>query len=299
MAQTQIVAEAIRAYDQTIEVELVPMKTTGDLILDKTLDKIGGKGLFVKELDRALEKGEVDLTVHSFKDMTMFVDPMMPILAVGKREDPRDVLVLPRGRELDESLPLGSSSARRNLQLRSLYPEKSVQPVRGNVLTRLEKLDRGEYSGLVLAAAGLKRLGLEDRIDRYFDPKEMIPANCQGVLAVQGRYNFPIELLSKFHSAEAFNTSLCERAFVRELNGGCSAPIAAYAVVDDLMQIHLQALYVIEEEFEEYKQRLELGEKPEIKIYKGYRTGSFKEAEQIGIGLAQELKEKGEEDARG
>lgn len=298
MTQTQLVADAIQAYDPGIEVELVPMKTTGDIILDKTLDKIGGKGLFVKELDKALLQEEVDLTVHSFKDMTMVVDPRIPILATGKREDPRDVLVLPKGRGLDQNLPLGSSSARRNLQLRSLYPEHEIRPVRGNVLTRLEKLDSGQYSGLILAAAGLKRLGLQERIDRYFDTKEIIPANCQGVLAVQGRYDFPMEILSKFHSPDAYNTSLCERAFVRELNGGCSAPIAAYAVIDDLLQIHLQGLYVVEEEFEEYKAKLERGENPSINIYQGSRTGSLKEAEQIGIGLAQELKSKGAEHAK-
>lgn len=295
MLQTQMVADAIKEYDASLEIEIVAMKTTGDIILDKTLDKIGGKGLFVKELDRALLEESVDLTVHSFKDMTMDIDPRIPILATSRREDPRDVLVLPKGRtDLDESLPLGSSSARRNLQLRDLYPQMDIQPVRGNVLTRLQKLDRGDFSALVLAAAGLKRLDLTDRISRSFHTEEIIPANCQGVLAIQGRADFPIEYLSKIHCPEAYNSSLAERAFVRELNGGCSAPIAAYATLDDLMQIHLTGLYVNQEAFEEYKAKLERGEKAEIKVVKGSHSGNFKEAEEIGIYLAKELKSKGD-----
>ena len=295
MLQTQMVADAIKAYDPAVQIEIVPMKTTGDIILDKTLDKIGGKGLFVKELDKALLAESVDLTVHSFKDMTMDIDPRIPILATSKREDPRDVLVLPKDSgALNQALPLGSSSASRNIQLRGLYPQMEIKPIRGNVITRLQKLDSGEFSALVLAAAGLVRLGLSDRISRHFHTQEMIPANCQGVLAVQGRFGFPIEYLSKFHCAEAYNTSLAERAFVRELNGGCSAPIAAYATVDELMQLQLTGLYVNQEAFEEYKARLEAGEKAEIKIVKGSHSGSIKDAEQVGAYLAKALKNKGD-----
>ena len=291
MTQTQIVADSIKKKYPDIEVVLVPMKTTGDIILDRTLDKIGGKGLFVKELDRALLNEEVDLTVHSFKDMTMEINPMIPILATGKREYPGDVLVLPKGASaLNPSLPIGSSSARRNIQLRDLYPQWQIKPVRGNIITRLQKLDGGEFSALVLATAGLKRLSLDERISREFTVEEMLPANCQGVLAVQGRYDFPVEILSDFHNTESYNTSLTERAFVRELNGGCSAPIAAYAVIDELLQIHLTGLYVREEEFEEYKAKAERGEQASVNIIRGTQTGSLKDAEQIGINLAKELK---------
>ena len=291
MTQTQIVADSIKRKYPDIEVVLVPMKTTGDIILDRTLDKIGGKGLFVKELDRALLNEEVDLTVHSFKDMTMEINPMIPILATGKREHPGDVLVLPKGASaLNPSLPIGSSSARRNIQLRDLYPQWQIKPVRGNIITRLQKLDGGEFSALVLATAGLKRLSLDERISREFTVEEMLPANCQGVLAVQGRYDFPVEILSDFHNTESYNTSLTERAFVRELNGGCSAPIAAYAVIDELLQIHLTGLYVREEEFEEYKAKAERGEQASVNIIRGTQTGSLKDAEQIGINLAKELK---------
>ena len=155
------------------EVTLLTMKTTGDIILDRTLDKVGGKGLFVKELDRALIEGRSDISVHSLKDMPMEVPEELPLIAFSKREDPRDVLVLPKDAvdkgitEPDLSKPIGCSGPGRQLQLQEIFPGCSVKPVRGNVLTRLEKLDRGEYGALILAAAGLKRLGLEDRITRY------------------------------------------------------------------------------------------------------------------------------------
>ena len=291
IAQARQVAEAIREYDKSIVPELVPMKTTGDLILDKTLDKIGGKGLFIKELDRALQKDEVDIVVHSMKDMTMEVDERFPILATGEREDPCDVLVLPKSGKLDEQLPIGSSSARRTIQLQKLFPQMGIKPVRGNVITRLEKLDRGEYSALVLASAGLKRLGLEDRISRVFETEEIIPANCQAVICVQGRADFPKEILSKFHSEGSYQTGLCERAFVRELNGGCSAPIAAFAEISG-ESIQLTGLYVEQEAFEEYKKALERGQRSSISIYEGKKTASVNEAEKLGITLARELKDK-------
>ena len=140
--------------------ELITMKTLGDMILDKTLDQVGGKGLFVKELDRALADRRVDLTVHSLKDVPMEQPAGLPLVAYTKREDARDALVLPQSGAWDKSKPIGCSSARRRVQLAALFPETPVKPVRGNVLTRLEKLDRGEYGALVLAAAGLHRLGL-------------------------------------------------------------------------------------------------------------------------------------------
>ncbi len=289
MIQAQLVASAVSAYDPSIAIEMVPMKTTGDIILDKTLDKIGGKGLFVKELDRALLNGEVDITVHSMKDMPMQLDERIPILATGKREDPRDVLVLPKGKALDVRLPIGSSSARRNIQLRSLFPDFDIKPVRGNVLTRLEKLDRGEYSALVLAAAGLRRLELAERISEAFDTTRILPANCQGVIAVQGREDFPREWLSVFHSEESYHSTRCERAFVRALDGGCSAPIAAYAELEGA-RLRLHGLYVVEREFEEYKQAIENGVVLPLEIHRGERSGDIDRAEELGRALAEELK---------
>lgn len=181
--QSEMVIEALRKAHPEIEVELLTMKTTGDKILDKTLDKIGGKGLFVKELDKALIDGKAHITVHSLKDMPMEVSEKLPLIAISKREDPRDVLVLPKGVDkLDPSKPIGSSSRRRQLHLEKLYPGVEIKPVRGNLQTRLRKLDEGEFSAIVLAYAGLSRLGLEDRISRIFSPEEMVPAACQGIL---------------------------------------------------------------------------------------------------------------------
>ena len=168
--------------------ELVTMKTTGDRILDRTLDQVGGKGLFVRELDRALAAGGIDLAVHSLKDLPMEQPDGLPVVAYLPREDARDALVLPAGAAApDPAKPIGCASARRRVQLERLFPGLRVEPVRGNVLTRLARLDAGEYGALVLAAAGLRRLGLEARISRLFSPEELLPAAGQGILAVQAR----------------------------------------------------------------------------------------------------------------
>ena len=160
--QSEMVKSWLTEKNPEMDVEIFTMKTTGDLILDRTLDKVGGKGLFVKELDRALLEGRSHISVHSLKDMPMEVPKELPLLAFSKREDARDVLVLPKGAtELDKKKPLGCSSLRRTLQLKELYPDMEVKSIRGNLQTRLRKLDEGEYAGLILAAAGLKRLGLE------------------------------------------------------------------------------------------------------------------------------------------
>lgn len=227
--QSELVMAAIREYDPDIKLELITMKTTGDRILDKTLDKVGGKGLFVKELDYALYNNEVDITVHSYKDMPLEDNPELPVVALSKREDPRDVYILPQNGKNGE--PIGSSSLRRQLQLKELFPGCKTAPIRGNVQTRLKKLDIGEFSAIVLAAAGIKRLGLESRISRYFSIDEILPAASQGIIAVQGRAGENFDFLKLFHSEESLCISLAERTFVREMNGGCSTPIAAYATI--------------------------------------------------------------------
>lgn len=273
--QAEMVADYIRENCTDREPELVTMKTTGDKILNKTLDKIGGKGLFVKELDAALLDGRSDISVHSLKDMPMEVLKELPLLGFSKREDPRDVLVLPKGKtELDKTLPLGCSSARRTLQLKKLFPDMEVKSIRGNVLTRLEKLDRGEYCALILAAAGLKRLGLEERISRYFSTDEMIPAAGQGILAVQGRRGEDYAYLEHFFEEESACCALAERSFVRTLNGGCSSPIAAYAVVEkDILK--LTGLYATE---------------GSTSYITGQIEGNPSEAESLGKKLAEQLK---------
>ena len=273
--QSRLVMEQIAACHPELELELVTMKTTGDRILDKRLDQIGGKGLFVKELDRALRQGEIDISVHSLKDMPMEVPQDLPLLAFPKREVPTDVLVLPEGsKEMDPSKPIGSSSPRRNVQLARLYPEFEQKSVRGNVQTRLEKLDSGQYSALVLAYAGLKRLDLQHRISRQFTPDEMIPAAGQGIMVIQGRAGEDYSWLACADHREAREAAQAERAFVTYLDGGCSAPIGAYAEITD-NEILLRGLY-----FDEASGQC--------------RTGSIKGArgdgESLAISLAKDLK---------
>lgn len=274
--QSRMVMEAIAKAEPAAELELVTMKTTGDKILDKTLDKIGGKGLFVRELDQALREGKVDFTVHSLKDMPMEVPEDLPLAAFSSREDPRDALVLPEGvTELDPSKPIGCSSRRRQLQLKKLFPEMRIEPVRGNVQTRLAKLDAGQFSALVLAAAGLKRLGLTNRISRYFEPEEILPAAGQGILVVQTRKGMNTDCLRLVHDETTACCAKAERAFVRELNGGCSSPVAAHATVDGETLI-LTGFYVSPDETIQRK---------------GSIRGGVPDAETLGRTLARLLKE--------
>lgn len=273
--QTEMVRDFIAEFHPEMQVEILTMKTTGDIILDKTLDKVGGKGLFVKELDRALLDGRSDLSVHSLKDMPMELSEELPLVAFSQREDARDVLVLPQGaEEIDFSKPIGCSSKRRVLQLKEIFPQAEYKPVRGNVLTRLSKLDSGEYGALVLAAAGLKRLGLEERISRYFEPEEIIPAAGQGILGVQGRKDEDYGFLAEYNDADAADAAVCEREFVRTLDGGCSSPVAAHAVVRE-DEIILMGLYY-DEKTEGY--------------LKGTARGKRADAGKIGVELAGRLR---------
>ena len=237
--QSEIVIRQIKEACPEVSVELITMKTTGDKILDKTLDQIGGKGLFVKELDEALKAGEVDITVHSLKDLPGVIPEDLPLSAFSHREDPRDVLVLPAGKtEIDLSLPVGTSSLRRSLQIKELIPGVTAAPIRGNVETRLRKLDEGQYSALVLAAAGLKRLGLESRISRYFSPEEMIPAACQGILGIQTRADADAALIEMINDDDARKCALAERAYVKAIGADCGSPDTAFAQIDgDRMMI--------------------------------------------------------------
>lgn len=273
--QTEMVKEYIETHCPDIQVDVLTMKTTGDVILDRTLDQVGGKGLFVKELDKALIDRRSDLSVHSLKDMPMEVSEELPLVAFSKREDPRDVLVLPEGEtDLKFDKPIGCSSKRRILQLQELYPQAKFATVRGNVLTRLRKLDEGNFSALILAAAGLKRLGLEHRIGRFLEPEEMIPAAGQGILGIQGRKEEDYGFLQTYDDPSARACALCERAFVRVLDGGCSSPVAAHARIRD-GQILLLGLYYDEEDGG---------------YLKGELTGSMDQAEQLGEQLALRLK---------
>ena len=273
--QTELMIHAITKYHPEIQFELVTMKTTGDIILNQTLDKIGGKGLFVKELDIALAEGRIDCCVHSLKDMPMEENPDFPITAHPKRGDPRDVLVLPQMQHFENiTAQIGSSSFRRQIQLKKLFPSCHCLPVRGNIITRLQKLDCGEFSSLVLAGAGLQRVGLSERISRYFSTDEMIPAAGQGILAVQSRKNGDVSFLSCIHNKESEYAALAERAFVRTLDGGCSSPIAAYAQIHGT-ELKLTGLYAKEHQWEYVIDSV---------------TGNTENAVQLGEQLAQTMK---------
>ena len=251
LEQARLVAEGVRALRPGFAYDLVGYTTSGDRIQDRPLDEVGGKGLFVRELDRALLDGEVDIAVHSMKDLPSDLTDAVRIAALSRREDPADVLVLPRdeaGRGLpgmpgagdlgglaawmeERGLAVGCSSARRRVQLLRLEPSLPVRPVRGNVNTRLEKLDRGEYGALVLAAAGLKRLGLEGRVDRAFTCYEMVPSAGQGVMAVTARADRDLPWLEGY-GLQGLDLQCClaERAFVCALGGNCATPCGAIAV---------------------------------------------------------------------
>ena len=215
-------------------VTLLGMTTRGDQILDRSLSKVGGKGLFVKELELALEEGRADIAVHSLKDVPMDLPDGFTLACVLEREDPRDALVSPRHATLDE-LPegavVGTSSLRRVVLLRALRPDLRIEPLRGNLDTRLRKLDEGQYDAIVLAAAGLKRLALESRIRECFEPDQMLPAAGQGALGIEVRAERAdlLALLAPLDSRRDGLATAAERAVSRAMGGSCSMPLAAHA----------------------------------------------------------------------
>lgn len=272
--QTQLVCNAITARHPHIAFELVPMKTTGDKILNQTLDKVGGKGLFVKELDAALIHGHVDLCVHSLKDVPPQDNPELPLAALLQRGDPRDALILPQTQNFPAfTAQIGTSSLRRKLQLQSLFPNCTCTPVRGNILTRLSKADSGAYSALVLASAGLQRSGLAARISRIFSVQEMLPAAGQGILTIQARAQDHWPFLSDVHHPPTATAALAERSFVGTLGGNCSAPVAAYAQVNG-NELKLTGLHAPAGDI----------------FFTDTITGQTDKAEQLGEELAQRMK---------
>ncbi|XVJ70488.1 MAG: hydroxymethylbilane synthase [Rhizobacter sp.] len=218
-----------------LSVQLLGMTTRGDQILDRSLAKVGGKGLFVKELEVALEQGRAQLAVHSLKDLPMDLPEGFALAAILKREDPRDAWVSNQyssWRDLPEGALVGTSSLRRVVQLRALRPDLRIEPLRGNLDTRLRKLDDGQYAGIVLAAAGLKRLGLAERIRAVFELHDMLPCAGQGALGLEVRSdNLEVrtQVASLLHQPTWLATQ-AERAVSRGLGGSCSMPLAAHAV---------------------------------------------------------------------
>lgn len=232
-------AEHVKALLQAQghQVQLLGMTTKGDQILDRTLSKVGGKGLFVKELEVALEEGTAHIAVHSLKDVPMDMPDGFALACVMEREDPRDAFVSPRYADLD-ALPqgavVGTSSLRRQVLLQALRPDLKIEPLRGNLDTRLRKLDEGQYDAIVLAAAGLKRLGMTDRIRSIFEPTAMLPAAGQGALGIEIRTDRQdlAQALAPLVHLPTWLRVAAERAVSRGMGGSCSVPLAAHAVLD-------------------------------------------------------------------
>ena len=233
--QAEHIRARLRALYPASEVTLLGLTTQGDRIIDQPLADIGGKGLFIKELEAAMADGRADLAVHSLKDVPMDMPEAFTLAAITEREDPRDAFVSNRYLDLDQ-LPggarVGTSSQRREAQLRERDPLLKIEPLRGNVNTRLRKLDEGRYDAIILAAAGLKRLGFGDRIAALLDPEVSLPAVGQGALALECRANQPDVIAALAPLADRATTlaTTAERAFSRALSGSCHTPLAAHAV---------------------------------------------------------------------
>lgn len=240
--QAEHVKALLQARGHTVE--LLGMTTKGDQILDRTLSKVGGKGLFVKELEVALEEGRAHIAVHSLKDVPMDMPEGFSLACVMEREDPRDAFVSPRYQhlaELPQGAVVGTSSLRRQVLLQALRPDLKIEPLRGNLDTRLRKLDEGQYDAIVLAAAGLKRLGMQARIRSIFEPDTMLPAAGQGALGIEIRTDRQdlADALAPLAHLPTWLRVAAERAVSRGMGGSCSVPLAAHATLQgDTMQLH-------------------------------------------------------------
>lgn len=244
MWQAEHIRDRLRGLYPTHQIDILGMTTRGDQILDVSLSKVGGKGLFVKELEVALEARRADLAVHSMKDVPMDLPEGFMLAAIGEREDPRDAFVSNRFQYLSDLPPgarVGTSSLRREAQLRARYPHLTVLPLRGNVGTRLRKLDENQFDAILLAAAGLKRLGLSERIRSLLNVEDSIPAVGQGALGIEIRSNEAdiAKLLTPLNHPETAACVRAERQVSRVLGGSCQVPLGAYAVMQQ-GQLHIQ-----------------------------------------------------------
>ena len=280
--QAEEVARRLKPIYPDLKVSLVQIKTRGDKLLDAPLAKVGGKGLFVKELEVGILEGRADIAVHSMKDVPVEFPEGLELALIMQREDPRDAFVSNQYDSLD-SMPagtlVGTSSLRRQTQIRERYPHLRIDWLRGNVNTRLRKLDDGEYNAIILACAGLIRLGFEHRITRSLEPEECLPAIGQGAVGIEVRSDDITvkELLAPLGHAETSTRIAAERALNEALNGGCQVPIAGYAVLDD-GQIFLRGL---------------VGEPDGSRILRAEANGKAEDAVIIGRQLAEDLLSQG------
>lgn len=250
ITQTNWVISQLQKLDHSLEFEVKEIVTKGDVTLDVTLNKVGGKGLFVKEIEQAMINKEIDIAVHSMKDMPAILQKGLIVGCIPPREDHRDVLISKNNvplKELKKGAIVGTSSLRRSAQLLAVRPDLQIKWIRGNIDTRLKKLETSDYDAIVLAAAGLARMGWTNNIvTEFLDIECCLPAVGQGALAIECRDNDKeiLELLSKISSVEATRTVFAERAFLKKMDGGCQVPIAAYAQLNKEEEVFLTALVI-------------------------------------------------------
>lgn len=280
--QAEYVSSALRTHHPELQVELVPMTTKGDQILDSPLAKVGGKGLFVKELERAMLADKADIAVHSMKDVPMEFPEGLGLAVICEREDPSDAFVSNHHASL-EALPegsiVGTSSFRRQCQLKQARPDLDIRDLRGNVGTRLAKLDAGDYDAIILASAGLIRLALKERIRERLPFNVSLPAGGQGAVGIESRSEDleTLRLLQCLHHSETAARVTAERAVVNRLQGGCQVPIAAFAELRG-ETLNLSAL---------------VGSLDGQTVYRSERSAPVQEAEQLGVRVADELLQQG------
>lgn len=276
--QANYVKDSLQQLYPDLTVELVPMVTKGDVILDSPLAKIGGKGLFVKELENALLNKEADIAVHSMKDVPMQFPEGLGLAVICKREDPRDAFVSNSYRtfaELPQGAVVGTSSLRRQCQLKALRPDLDIRSLRGNVGTRLSKLDNGDYDAIILASAGLIRLGLAERIASFIEVEQSLPAAGQGAVGIECRTDDVQvkQLLAPLADAETTCCVLAERAMNNRLQGGCQVPIGGYAVLQQ-GQLYLRAL---------------VGDVDGSQIIRAEGKSAVENADVLGVQIAEQL----------
>ena len=280
--QANFVANKLKEHFPDLEIELVKITTKGDKILDVPLAKVGGKGLFVKEIEEAMLRNEIDIAVHSLKDVPTFFPKGLGLIAITKREDPRDAFVSVKYNSLEE-LPkgaiVGTSSLRRKVQLKLKRPDLQIKDLRGNVDTRLRKLEEGQYDAIILAYAGLKRLDLAKKAKQIFDPLEFIPAVAQGFLGIEARLDDEKtkEIVSVLNDEESLIRATAERSFLKTLEGGCQVPLGAYTEIKD-KKLHITGFVSDLEAKRFYTETLE---------------GSVDYPEELGKSLAEKLLSKG------
>ncbi len=280
--QAEEVKRRLLALYPELDVQLVKMKTKGDKILDAPLAKVGGKGLFVKELEAGMLAGQADIAVHSMKDVPVEFPEGLSLALIMQREDPRDAFVSNNYnnlRDLSADAVVGTSSLRRQTQIRERFPALTLDWLRGNVNTRLQKLDDGEYDAIILAAAGLKRLGFEDRIRSYLEPEDSLPAIGQGAIGIETRSDDEAvkQLIAPLADTDTTLRVTAERAMNETLNGGCQVPLAGYAVLEG-DQIYLRGL---------------VGEPDGSRVLRAEIRGAACDANELGVRLAQALLDQG------